>query len=262
MMNPLPPGTILQLMYLRERLKNIPAGRFVEIGPGAGEITGLLLGLGWKGTAYDLEDKTIDNLRSRFSGEIAEGRLVVENDNYIMAPAREKVDLVISCMVMEHMEDADVMGYMKVSASRLAEGGLMINLVPASPKHWGIEDEIAGHCRRYTRDALRALMSATGWRLAHIKGLTYPVSNLLLPISNFLVNRGERHKLSLSAAERTRHSGRRSVRFKTHFPSVFGLLLNRFTIFPLHLLQKACGDCERTLILYFEAKPIRPGTAL
>jgi hypothetical protein len=160
-------------------------------------------------------------------------------------------------MVMEHMEDADVTTYMSVSAARLLKGGFMVNLVPGSPEHWGIEDEIAGHCRRYTRDALRALASATGWRLAHIKGLTYPISNLLFPLSNFLVNRRERHKLSLSAEERTKHSGRRNVRFKTHFPSAFGLLLNRFTMLPLHLLQKACGDNERALILYFEATPNR-----
>ena len=45
----LPPGTILQLMYLRERLENIKPGRFIEIGPGSGEISGLLLDLGWTG---------------------------------------------------------------------------------------------------------------------------------------------------------------------------------------------------------------------
>jgi len=37
-MNVLPPGTILQLMYLRERIQRLPVGRFVEIGPGGGEI--------------------------------------------------------------------------------------------------------------------------------------------------------------------------------------------------------------------------------
>jgi len=42
-MRTLPPGTILQLMYLKERLVNIKPGRFVEIGPGSGEISGLLL---------------------------------------------------------------------------------------------------------------------------------------------------------------------------------------------------------------------------
>ena len=50
-MRKLPPGTILQLIYLRERLENIKSGRFLEIGPGSGEICGLLLELGWRGEA-------------------------------------------------------------------------------------------------------------------------------------------------------------------------------------------------------------------
>ena len=50
-MRALPPGTILQLMYLRERLRNIKPGRFIEIGPGSGEITRLLLELGWAGAS-------------------------------------------------------------------------------------------------------------------------------------------------------------------------------------------------------------------
>ena len=33
----LPPGTILQLMYLEARLKRIPSGRFIEVG-GRGKL--------------------------------------------------------------------------------------------------------------------------------------------------------------------------------------------------------------------------------
>ena len=47
----LPPGTILQLMHVRERLTRIKPGVFVEVGPGTGEITALLLEIGWRGTA-------------------------------------------------------------------------------------------------------------------------------------------------------------------------------------------------------------------
>jgi hypothetical protein len=47
--NVLPPGTLLQLMYLRERLEKLEPGRFIEIGPGSGEISKLLLDLGWGG---------------------------------------------------------------------------------------------------------------------------------------------------------------------------------------------------------------------
>lgn len=251
----LPPGTILQLMYLREQLRKLSAGRFVEIGPGSGEITSVLLVAGWTGSAYDLEPKTIQRLSARFAGEIAAGRLTVINDDYLTAPDVTEVDLVISCMVMEHLSDDSQLAFMTKSASKLRAGGRMIGLVPASPGHWGIEDDVSGHCRRYTRSTLRELLAANGWKLTHIAGLTFPISNLLLPISNFLVNRQERGSLALSPLEQTKRSGDRQVRFKTHYPPLLGIVLNEFAIAPLHALQKVFAGSERALVLYFEAEP-------
>ena len=49
MFNGMPPGTILTLMYLNDRIKDAPPGKFVEIGPGSGEISKLLLMYGWTG---------------------------------------------------------------------------------------------------------------------------------------------------------------------------------------------------------------------
>ncbi|MDW3681742.1 class I SAM-dependent methyltransferase [Cupriavidus sp. CV2] len=251
----LPPGTLLQLMYLRERLRRLRPGRFIEIGPGSGEITRLLLDYGWSGRSYDLEAKTIVSLCGRFASEIAEERFVPVHADYLSSEIPEKVDLVISCMVMEHLEDGKQSAFMIKSSECLKQDGVMFALVPGSPEHWGIEDDIAGHCRRYTRAGVERLVRASGWKLVHIAGLTFPVSNLLLPVSNFLVNRSERQKLSLSALERTKQSGRRSVKYKTHFPSMLGLLLNYYTLFPLHILQKLCAGSRRALVLFFEAQP-------
>jgi SAM-dependent methyltransferase len=245
-------------MYLRERLRQLPPGRFIEIGPGSGEITRLLLERGWEGCSYDLESKTISSLRERFSKEIAEHRFTPINEDYLLSPSLhddEKVDLVISCMVMEHLEDDMQFSFMKISKACLKKGGVMIGLVPASPAHWGIEDDVAGHCRRYTKDSLQKLVTGTGWELLHIAGLTFPLSNILLPVSNFLVNRSERQKLSMSTLERTKQSGRRSVRYKTHFPLLLGLLLNEYTLFPLYLLQKMFTNSQHALVLFFEARP-------
>ena len=258
----LPPGTLLQLMYLGERLRHLQPGRFIEIGPGGGDITRLLLDHGWLGMSYDLEAKTVQNLCARFTNEIAAKRFIPVNDSYLSSPPPlEKVDLVISCMVMEHLEDDAQYDFMKKSANCLKKGGVMIGLVPASSAHWGIEDDIAGHCRRYSRESLRSLIQRTGWKIVHLAGLTYPVSNLLLPISNLLVRRHEASKLKLSMLERTKHSGRRNVRFKTHFPSVLQFVLNEWTMLPLYWIQKFFSNSDRALVLYFEAMPETQGNA-
>lgn len=251
----LPPGTLLQLMYLDARLEQIPAGRFIEIGPGSGEITNRLLRAGWVGTVYDLSAETIEAIRRRFESEIAAGRLSVMVGDYLSTSVvpDERVDLVISCMVMEHLDTDAERSFMQHSAMCLKTGGRMIGLVPASPRHWGIEDDIAGHCRRYTRTAIHDLAKKNGWDIRHVAGLTYPASNLLLPISNALVQRHEASKLALSSIERTKHSGRRNVLFKTHFPVALKLILNEWTMLPLHWMQKMFSNSNSALVLYFEA---------
>ena len=125
-MKVLPPGTLLQLMYLRERVRRLKPG----------QVTRLLLDQGWTGWVYDLEEKTIELLKTRFAQEIAEKRLMPLNRDYLSSPAPEKVDLVISCMVMEHLEAEAESNYMTQSASRIKDGGMMIGMVPPSPDHW------------------------------------------------------------------------------------------------------------------------------
>jgi len=134
---------------------------------------------------------------------------------------------------MEHLDDDSQLAFMKKAASILMNNGLMIALVPASPAHWGIEDGIAGHYRRYTKNNIENLLGTAEWTLRHIAGLTFPISNFLLPVSNYLVNKNESSKLILLALEDTKQSGRRNVQFKTHFPSVFRLVLNKIQ----------CGHC-------------------
>lgn len=246
-------------MYLRERLLRIRPGRFIEVGPGRGDVTALLLDIGWSGSVYDLEEITIASLRARFAEQMAENRLVLFNGDFLASEVSEKVGLVISCMVMEHLEDGQQSEFLNKAASCLGPEGVMFSLVPASPLHWGIEDEIAGHLRRYTRGGIEQLISSNGWKLQHMAGLNFPLSNVLLPLSNVLVSRRERSRLSLSFDERTRKSGMREVKYKTYLPPIARLFLNRYTLFPFHCLQKAFSKSERSLVLAFEATPCAGG---
>lgn len=245
----LPPGTLLQLTYLRERLTLRKPGYFIEVGPGTGETTKLLLELGWSGESYDLDENTVIFLKSRFAKEISDGRYIPNHSDFISSAIKKnKADLVISSMVMEHLDDNSQNKFLNKSADCLSKDGIIINIVPASPRHWGIEDDIAGHFRRYTRQNIVDLAHHIGLKLNHIAGLTFP-------ISNFLVNKAEHSKLDLPPIVRTMHSGRRRVKFKTYFPSIFNIILNKYTIYPLHLLQKLFTNSEDSLVIYFELQP-------
>lgn len=251
-MKALPPGTILQLMYLGERLKLIPPGRFLEVGAGAGDVANLLLETGWSGVAYELDIETACRLKVRFKDEIEQGRLTVIHGNILDEKGSHEMDLVISSMVMEHLSDEDEIHFMDVAQSHLVSNGMLIGLVPGSPAHWGIEDEIAGHMRRYTRERIAQLATRTGWIVEHMAGLNFPLSNVLLPLSNRLIKRAESGKLTLSLKDRTLASGKRSIKYKASVPVLFWPIFNRISMYPFHRLQKVFLSSKRALILYFE----------
>jgi SAM-dependent methyltransferase len=177
--------------------------------------------------------------------------------NWFDAAPAAPVDLIVSCMVLEHMSDADESRYFEQCKSALRPGGRGVLFVPGDPRHWGIEDEIAGHFRRYTFEGLRRRIEEHGLTVRHLAGLTFPVSNLLFPLSEYLVRRAERNKMRLAIAERTRLSGNRAVPFKTTFPALLRLVLNETLLYPFHVLQKLSARNDRSLVVYAEfATPI------
>ncbi len=254
-----PPGTILQHMYIEERLARLRPGHFLEVGVGNGHISQLLLARGWSGVGYDLSDSALARAAEMNDASVARGRLVLHNEDWLQSEGPPSpVDLVISSMVLEHLDDHAVKRYFERSASALAPGGRSVLIVPGSPRHWGIEDEIAGHHRRYTIDSLSDTASTNGWRVTHIAGLAYPLANLTLKLSNALVRRGEQDRAALSLQERTERSGDRSVAWKTDFPSWVGALVNRRTLRPFHWWQKRSSNNPAALVIYCECIPPAP----
>jgi 16S rRNA A1518/A1519 N6-dimethyltransferase RsmA/KsgA/DIM1 with predicted DNA glycosylase/AP lyase activity len=62
----LPPGTILQLTFLRHRIRKLNLSTFVEVGPGNGNITELLLNLGMSGIVFEISNESIFFWRNVF----------------------------------------------------------------------------------------------------------------------------------------------------------------------------------------------------
>jgi SAM-dependent methyltransferase len=252
-----PPGTILQHMYLTERLRRLRPGRFVEVGVGQGWLSKLLLDRGWRGVGFELNPTAIAKAANLTGEAIAAGRFTLRNEDWLEAAPIGDVDLVISAMVLEHLDDAAERRYFAKGRAELSPKGLGIMFVPGRTDRWGPEDEIAGHHRRYTFSSMRLTLRRLGWEEHHLVGLTYPLSNVLRPLSDFVVWRAEGHKRRLSLAERTRQSGDRRVFLKTQFPSLLALVLNERALYPFHLWQKANLTNEGSLVLYIECRPAR-----
>lgn len=248
----LPPGTILQRMYIRRRLKARAPGRFVEVGTGTGDLAHMLLRLGWTGVGYELGADAVEQARALNARAIASGSFELRQHDWLTEPHPPPADLFVSAMVLEHVPDADVRRFLEQAAASIGKRGLGILLVPGSPGHWGIEDEIAGHERRYTRETLSATLRESGFAVTHLAGLTYPLSNVLLPISNRQVAKWESDRAQLDARARTVASGSRAVPWKTRFPAPIRLILNEATLAPLYVLQLLTRKSDGALILYAE----------
>jgi cyclopropane fatty-acyl-phospholipid synthase-like methyltransferase len=224
---------------------------FIDVGAGNGYLSHTLLSLGLTGTGFDLNTEACENNRIENAKAVTSGRYAVRCEDFVRA-AVPPVDLIISSMVIEHLTPGQVRDYFARCREVLNPGGLIVTIVPASPRHWGIEDEIAGHQKRYKREDFTEIASEHGLRVLHVAGLTFPVSNLLLGLSNRLVRRAESAKLTMDAHARTVASGSRHVWGKTEFPDVARYFVNEVTLFPLHLLQYLTRGHPDALVLYAE----------
>lgn len=258
-MKEIAPGYILQRMYLKKRLKAFANNKqtpltFCEIGTGKGGNSGLLLSIGINGVGYELNPESCKVAEQYNRKYIDEKRYSVINADFITAPVSQKFDIIFTSMVIEHLSPQQVNDYFKKCKENLNQNGIIISLVPANMKYWGIEDEIAGHYKRYTFECFNKIAETHHFKINHTAGLTFPLSNWLLSLSNFLVKKSESNKKEMTMQERTELSGNRDVMFKTVYPAWFGFFLNEITMLPFYWLQLLNLKNEKSLVIYNELK--------
>jgi SAM-dependent methyltransferase len=233
-----PPGTLCQNQAVLEEVARSGAKTFCEVGPGAGDVSAALCRLGLRGIGIEFSPSAAASARTELGSLISAGRYrLVEGDFTTMTAPASDLDLALSVMVMEHVEDdADFLARL---IGLVRPGGTVIVGVPGRKDRWGIEDESAGHYRRYERSELERRLVDAGLEHVMVRSVSVPVANLTFHLSNFLVRRaGEDRKLQLSMRDRTETSGIRDIPFKTVFPSPFKLVLNPVAMSPLFLLQR------------------------
>jgi SAM-dependent methyltransferase len=253
----LPPGNILQYIYLKERLEVLKSQglkSFIEIGSGNGNVSKIFLDKGFTGTGFDLNESACENNKVRNIDCIKKGDYNVFNEDFILKELDSKVDIIISCMVIEHMPAEVLNDYFLKCKEVLNENGIIITLVPSSMDYWGIEDEIAGHIKRYEFEDIKQLSKKYDLSINNLAGLTYPISNIVFGISNKLIKSNESGKLKLSQKEKTIYTGNRNVKYKTTFPKVFNIILNPFILYPFHILQKIFKKNKNNMVIYGELK--------
>jgi len=94
-----------------------------------------------------------------------------------MPKLNQEFDLVISMMVLEHIEgDSD---FVRKLVDHLAVGGALVIAVPGRKEKWTFEDEVVGHVRRYERRELEKLLSGVGIQNVGVWSVGVPTINML-----------------------------------------------------------------------------------
>lgn len=233
-----PPGTFCTYEALRDALKVSGGKTFLEVGCGGGPISKLLCEEGMQGVGVDFSAEAIEVAKKNLAPFIASGQYrLVHGDVFDLPDDFAKVDLAVSYMVMEHVED-DV-GFIQKISKYVQPGGSIILGVPGRRDCWSIEDETVGHLRRYDRGDLLSVMSRANLNQVDVWSVAVPTANMLFKLGAWLVSRSkEVEKIGQSQREQTESSGIRDIPWKTVFPSWVRIILNRVTLWPLFVIQR------------------------
>ena len=145
---------------IARELKDLPAGRALDIGAAAGRNTTVLAEHGWDAYALEYDESGAAMAKDR-------GINVMRGDATKLPLPDDKFDLAISYDVLEHIED-DVAVVEEIRRV-LRPGGTVLIAVPADPRLWSEHDVAVSHLRRYTRESLTKLFVDAGFQIEEVK---------------------------------------------------------------------------------------------
>ena len=149
--------------YLFELLAPALGRRMLEIGVGHGNYTEWLLDRG-EVLGVDLDEPCLAAARERFGPRgLKTAQMDLSDPESIATCAWFAPDSIVCVNVLEHIQDDAAA--LRGLAGIVSAGGALGLIVPAHQSLYGRMDAEAGHFRRYSRRAVRALLAGTGWRV-------------------------------------------------------------------------------------------------
>jgi SAM-dependent methyltransferase len=145
---------------LAQALRDVPAGRALDVGAAGGGNTRVLTRLGWQAVALEYGAEGARVAADR-------GLPVLRADAADLPFETGSLDLVVAFDVLEHLPD-DVGAAREVSRV-LREGGRFLVAVPADERLWSAHDDAVGHVRRYARSQLCETLRQAGFEIAEAR---------------------------------------------------------------------------------------------
>lgn len=223
------------LRYLFRRyeiLRSIkPSVSFLEVGAGNFELSKEFLHFFSFGKAIDFSPETL-TLYNELDSATTQ-RLSFELENIADLPDGGSYDCVVSCEVMEHLQN-DKKFLLKLYGQLKPQGQLIVS-VPAHMKFWTVHDEITGHFRRYERQEIIELFEQVGFKGIEVIAYGYPFINMLRWLRVLYAVRQAKVKSHWDRTKQTQHSGVNHISSKLYW---LGIFINPLTISPLNWIAR------------------------
>ncbi len=193
------PRFISRRRLIRRLVKAVGPQRSLDIGCGSGLMTKVLAEASGEVVAVDVSEEAIDVTR----GALGEATTVhlkavdVFNSSEAVSEWRESFDLVMLSEVLEHIPDDE--GALATARELLGDRGWLLLTVPGDPNLWNVDDERAGHVRRYTREELNRKLTERGFQIHEIINWGFPLTKWLYRLE---VRQMERSRPSQSNGKR------------------------------------------------------------
>lgn len=244
-----PPGNWCLNEAALEMIKQFNGKSFIEIGCGAGNLSLFLCKNGYKGYGVDFSSEAINQASVNLKDYTQTGQYhLIHSDFLQVGDMEQKVDFAVSMMVIEHIEDE--VSFLRKMVSFVKPCGHIMVGVPGRKDKWDIEDETVGHFRRYERAELENVLFRAGLKDIKVWSVAVPIANILFNLGNLLIKSSKEVKKKKSSLhEQTKTSGIREIPFKTMFPSIFKLILNKISLYPLFIIQRLFYNSDLGLTL-------------
>lgn len=231
------PRYMLRLVLLEKLFRRYIQGdnkRFLEIGPGLGDVSSWLMQHPSisAGLAIEQAEKAAQIVRTRMQDD---GRFTVRCEN-IQDTATGRFDYVLSFEVLEHIEDDET--FINMLADRIVPSGYWFISVPAYMRKWQKQDEFSGHIRRYEKDEITAKLNNAGLDVVTLVDYGFPLTSLMRPFRD----RYYKDDDAGSNLEKTLDSGTENRAFGRIDPRIMYILLLPFMVLQALFAPFNLGD--------------------
>lgn len=227
------PRYLLRRYCVMDIVADVKPQRVLDIGCGAGDVIHRLALKGCEVVGVDLSEAAREQALTRT--EDVRDRVTITGE---IPPDPEQFDMVMSCEVLEHIEDDKAA--LREWAKKVAPGGRLLISVPCHQKRWGPSDVWAGHFRRYERDEIIQRLAEVDFEIERLWCYGVPLANIVRPIRERLSAHSNKQEGEMSIEKRTARSGIE----RSWFEKSLSLLVSGPLILPFHWLQKLFLNTE------------------